>query len=61
MRRILERSELNSNALLMLIVRRDVTVDGLGLWTVGAERVHQWALETLQPTALGGGNAMDVE
>ena len=61
MRCILERSELNSNALLMLIVERNVTVKGLGLWTVGAERVHQLALETLEPVALGGGNAMDLK
>jgi integrative and conjugative element protein (TIGR02256 family) len=51
MRRILERSQLNSNALLMLIVGRNTTVVGLGLWTVAAERVHQWDLETLPPAA----------
>ena len=61
MRRILERSELNSNALLMLIVGRNATVDGLSLWTVAADRAHHWKLETLQPAALGGGNAMDLE
>jgi hypothetical protein len=61
MRCILERSELNSNALLTLIVERNVTVKGLGLSTVGAERVHQWALKTLEPVALGGGNAMDLK
>jgi integrative and conjugative element protein (TIGR02256 family) len=44
MRLILERSQLNSNALLMLIVGRRSTVDGLGLWTVSVERVHQWDL-----------------
>lgn len=44
MRLILEMSKLNSNALLMLIVGRRPYVDGLGLWTVSVERVHQWVL-----------------
>jgi integrative and conjugative element protein (TIGR02256 family) len=47
MRLILQRSRLNSNALLMLIVGRRASVDGLGLWTVAAERVHSWTLEDL--------------
>lgn len=47
MRLIIQRSQLNSNALLMLIVGRRTSVDGLGLWTVGADRVHQWKLSYL--------------
>jgi integrative and conjugative element protein (TIGR02256 family) len=47
MRLILQRSQLNSNVLLMLIVGRRVSVDGLGLWAAAAERVHQWTLEGL--------------
>lgn len=42
---LLAKSQLNSNALLMLIVGRKITVDSLGLWTVAAERVDQWHLE----------------
>lgn len=49
MRLILQRSQLNSNTLLMLIVGRRVSVDGLGLWSVAAKRVHQWTLEDLPP------------
>jgi integrative and conjugative element protein (TIGR02256 family) len=45
MRLLLAKSQLNSNALLMLIVGRKTTVDSLGLWTVTAERVDQWRLE----------------
>jgi integrative and conjugative element protein (TIGR02256 family) len=45
MRLLLANSQLNSNALLMLIVGRMTTVDSLGLWTVAAERVDQWRLE----------------
>lgn len=45
MRLLLARSQLNSNALLMLIVGRQTTVDSLGLWTVAPHRVYQWALE----------------
>lgn len=45
MRLLLAKSQLNSNALLMLIVGRKTTVDSLGLWTVAAERVEQWRLE----------------
>lgn len=47
MRLIIQRSRLNSNALLMLIVGRRTSVDGLGLWTVGADRAHQWKLSYL--------------
>lgn len=41
---LLARSQLNSNALLMLIVGRGVTVDGVALWTVAPDRIHQWTL-----------------
>jgi integrative and conjugative element protein (TIGR02256 family) len=44
MRLIIQRSQLNSNALLMLIVGRRTSVDGLAVWTVGAERVDRWDL-----------------
>lgn len=45
MHQLLAKSQLNSNALLMLIVGRMLTVDSLGLWSVTAERVDQWHLE----------------
>jgi integrative and conjugative element protein (TIGR02256 family) len=45
MRLLLAKSQLNSNALLMLIVGRKTTVDSLRLWTVAAEHVDQWRLE----------------
>ena len=41
---LLTRSQLNSNALLMLIVGRRATVDGLALLTVARTQVHKWAL-----------------
>jgi integrative and conjugative element protein (TIGR02256 family) len=44
MQQILARSQLNSNALLMLIVGRVETVTGLALFTVAPERVYQWSL-----------------
>ena len=45
MRLLLARSQLNSNALLMLIIGRKTAVDSLALWTVASDRVYQWALE----------------
>jgi len=45
MRLLLAKSQLNSDALLMLIVGRKTTVDSLGLWIVMAERVDRWHLE----------------
>jgi integrative and conjugative element protein (TIGR02256 family) len=48
MRLLLANSQLNSNALLMLIVGRKTTVDSLGLWTVAADRVDQWRLELIE-------------
>lgn len=45
MRLLLSKSQLNSNALLMLIVGRKTTVDSLGLWTVAAEHMDKWCLE----------------
>ena len=54
MHQIIQRSRLNSNALLMLIVGRRVSVDGLGLWTVGADCVHKWKLSLLH--SIDGGH-----
>ena len=45
MRLLLARSQLNSNALLMLIVGRKKTVESLTLWIVAPHRVDQWALK----------------
>lgn len=45
MRLLLARSQLNSNALLMLIVGRKTMVDSLALWIVTPDRVYQWTLE----------------
>lgn len=45
MRLLLARSQLNSNALLMLIVGRKTTVESLALWAVTPQRVYQWAFE----------------
>lgn len=42
MQLLLARSQLNSNALLMLIVGRVDTVAGLALFTVTPERVYRW-------------------
>ena len=44
MQLLLARSQLNSNALLMLIVGRVETVAGLALFIVTPERVYQWNL-----------------
>lgn len=45
MRLLLKRSQLNSNALLMLIVGRKTTIDSIALWTIAPNRIYQWALE----------------
>jgi integrative and conjugative element protein (TIGR02256 family) len=45
MRLLLAKSQLNSNALLMLIVGRKTTVESLALWTVALHQVYQWTLE----------------
>jgi integrative and conjugative element protein (TIGR02256 family) len=45
MQLLLARSQLNSNALMMLIVGRVETVAGVALFTVTPERVYQWNLE----------------
>ena len=45
MQLLLAGSNLNSNALLMLIVGRVESVAGLALFTVGAERVCRWDLD----------------
>ncbi len=42
MQLLLARSQLNSNALLMLIVGRVDTISGLALFTVTPERVYRW-------------------
>lgn len=47
MRLILQRSRLNSNALLLLIIGRKAQVDGIGLWSIAAGCVHHWTLETV--------------
>ena len=44
MRRLLARSKLNVNALLMLIVGRSGELDGLDLSSVGTSKVDQWIL-----------------
>jgi integrative and conjugative element protein (TIGR02256 family) len=44
MQLLLERSQLNSNALLMLIVGRIETVSGLALFAVAPGRVCRWTL-----------------
>jgi integrative and conjugative element protein (TIGR02256 family) len=44
MQLLLARSQLNSNALLMLIVGRVETIAGLSLFTVAPERVYRWNL-----------------
>jgi integrative and conjugative element protein (TIGR02256 family) len=44
MQLLLARSQLNSNALLMLIVGRVETAAGLALFTVAPERVYRWTL-----------------
>ena len=44
MRLIIQRSQLNSNALLMLIVGRVETTSGLALFSVAPERVFRWNL-----------------
>lgn len=45
MRLLLARSQLNSNALLMLIVGRKTRIDSLALWAIVPDRVYKWALE----------------
>ncbi len=45
MQLLLTRSQLNSNALLMLIVGRVETAAGIALFTVTAERAYQWHLK----------------
>lgn len=41
----LAKSQMSSNALLMLIFGRKTMVDSLGLWTLPAERLDQWRPE----------------
>lgn len=44
MRKLLIRSKLNVNALLMMIVGRSIELDGLDLRSVGTSKVDQWIL-----------------
>lgn len=44
MRLLVTRSQLNSNALLMLIVGRKKTVESLALWAIAPDRIYKWAL-----------------
>ena len=44
MQQLLKRSQLNSNALLMLVVGRVETTSGLALFSVAPERVFRWNL-----------------
>ncbi|MBF6618281.1 MAG: Mov34/MPN/PAD-1 family protein [Candidimonas sp.] len=44
MRLLLKRSKLNSNSLLMMIVGRDPTVEGLRLWSISPDLSVQWQL-----------------
>ena len=45
MQLLLARSQLNSNALLMLIVGRKTTVDSLALWAITPDRIYKWSLK----------------
>jgi integrative and conjugative element protein (TIGR02256 family) len=47
MRLILTRSQLNSNALIMLIVGRANGVAGLGLWSVSLKHTNRWSLSAM--------------
>jgi len=47
MRQILKRSRLNSNALLLLIVGRLMSIDGIALWCVTSRHTQQWKLQTI--------------
>lgn len=44
MRRLIAGSQLNSNALLMMIVGRALGSSGLGVWSVSSEFARQWNL-----------------
>ena len=44
MRRLIASSQLNSNALLMMIVGRARSTAGLAVWSVSSEAAHQWIL-----------------
>lgn len=44
MHRLIGRSQLNSNALLMMIIGRARAAAGLGVWIVSSAAVRQWSL-----------------
>lgn len=44
MRRLIAHSQLNSNALLMMIVGRVPGAAGLGVWSISSEAVCEWSL-----------------
>lgn len=44
MRRLIASSQLNSNALLMMIVGRSRSTAGLAVWSVSNEAAHRWIL-----------------
>jgi len=44
MRRLISSSQLNSNALLMMIVGRARSAAGLAVWSVSSEAARQWIL-----------------
>ena len=44
MRRLIASSQLNSNALLLMIVGRARSTTGLAVWSVSSEAAHQWIL-----------------
>lgn len=44
MRRLIASSQLNSNALLMMIVGRARSAAGLALWSVSSQAAHRWIL-----------------
>lgn len=44
MRRLIASSQLNSNALLMMILGRSRSAAGLAVWSVSREAAHRWIL-----------------
>lgn len=48
MKRLLDRSQLNSDSLLMLVVGRHDSVQGLGLWSISSASAVRWQLDYLQ-------------
>ena len=50
MRRLITSSQLNSNALLMMIVGQAQGASGLGVWSVSSEFARQWSLSESMET-----------